>query len=241
MALGEDWKDSEFDDPEQSGTVVEVVTAFLKNDGGFSRDDVSRFVDNALQIEALGIGAARDLSLDLVEQYDGMAISALAAEDQAKFEEASELKGKEQASIDGFYERTRTLLAEATVIALDSKRVMFSPETAKALVDLDHDGFMSEATGHDVKSRFGANPDFDPMAVERAAQQVRQTTTPGRLDFSREGDVISIREGSAKAKQRASQRQQEGPQGPTVVAARIHAFENPVDGKAKPDAGPELG
>ncbi len=174
------------DNPLREGevaTIGAVVEGFLRNDAGFSRADVSSFVNSALQNEAGDLWRNRGFALDVAESFENFG-----TEDASRKAEIA----REQS--DAQYNGGRSSLGDAVREAQRSGKVALDQETCDWVVKLDHDGLMSEAMNVDVKAMFGRNPGFDPTAAARAAAMARVTTSDApRPDFTR---VPQARHGS---------------------------------------------
>lgn len=167
------------DNPLREGevaTIGAVVDGFLRNDAGFSRDDVSRFVNSALQNEAGDLWRNRGFALDVAESFEGFGTEDAKCKAQIAREQSDEQ-----------YDGGRSSLGDAVREAQRSGKVALDQETCDWVVKLDHDGLMSEAMDVDVKAMFGRNPGFDPTAAARAKAMAEAPAPQAqRPDFSRE-------------------------------------------------------
>lgn len=191
--------------PGEGSSVNQVVQAFLRNDQGMAREEISDAVDMALRNEAMDVLNNRRNADDVIEQW-GHAIDAAheqenearAAECEQRRDEAIELASQE-------YEDGRAGLAEALTTARRSGKVLMDLETCRAVVELDHDGRLSVLTETDVPALYGVNPHYN-LVEDRARLlvQPQQSSSPNPLrtaaaDFSREA--------SAPSRQRTADRQ----------------------------------
>lgn len=185
--LGESWLNEELGSENspnplrdgETASIVSVVNGFIRNDMGLSREDVSRYADQALLNEAHDILRSRSYADEVAYSWTGQieqarAVGNVQGEEyaQRRFDELHDTMTEE-------YNTGRTSLAEAVQQARQSGRVLLSQDTCRAVVSMDHDGYMSEAMGVDVPKLFGDNPLYDSQAASRAADAVRA------VDFSR--------------------------------------------------------
>jgi len=184
-------------DPTQPGetvTIVTVIQGFVQNDAGFSRADVSRYVNTALQNEAGDIWQGHAADTGLSEVWQARA-DALLEEDPSGAASALDTYSATLDAANDRYNADRVVLGEALTAVRQSKKVLLSPETCAWAVSLDHDSLLTTSMGVDVAAVYGANPSYVPAAAEvvaPAVNQVAEAETAKKLtvDFSREVEAI---------------------------------------------------
>src|SRR5699024_1964529 len=121
------------------------VDGFLRNEAGFTRDEVNRYVNRALQNEAQALTQLNQWSEELADS----------ASEQAK-------------ALSEEYDEGRRGLAETMSTLRSEKKVLIAAETGDALVQLDHDGQMSQNIGVDVSSYYGSDHSAAVNSLEAA-------------------------------------------------------------------------
>lgn len=191
--LGQSWRDQALGtpgnpDPRRPGdpsTILAVVEGFMRNDAGFTREEVQRYVNRALQNEAGDLYVKRQQGEELLDYWEGEA--AKPSPPPLARKQAQLVRSQLADEYDG----GRDDFAEAVASARGSRKVILDPTTCEWVIRLDHDGRMSEAMGVNVPELFGVNPAHDPEA--RALLQ-----RGGSVDYSREA-AQRVRSASGKA------------------------------------------
>lgn len=192
--LSESWRDEELSmhpmkdqlRPGEGSGMNQIVLAFLRNDQGFAREEISDAIDMALRNEAMDLITNKRQNDELVEQWD-LAIDA--AYDQGEDEKAHDYETKReltQRAADQEYEQGREDFAEALTTARRSGKVLMELDTCRVIVELDHDGQLSVMTETDIPTLYGVNPDYQPMSArEHTAAQASSQRSAATVDFSR--------------------------------------------------------
>lgn len=227
--LGESWtnevlgKDAGHPDPTAAGetpTIVNVVNGFLRNDSGFSRAEVSTYINNALQNEAGDIHSNYAMNKDLVEYAQTRAEQAERefSDTGEHGDEAQELRTKADAAereLTETYDGGRAALAGAVMTAQRSRLVLIEPETSDWVVRLDHDGLISETMGQDVAEVFGRNRGNEANQREAASRGVdfsKDSAGSRAAQRSRETSMLALRrEARMAARAHAAQASAEVP------------------------------
>ena len=257
--LGESWLNEELGSERspnplregETATIVSVVNGFVRNDMGLSREDVSKYADQALLNEAHDILRARTYADEVAFSWMGEIDRAQAIGDPAREKHARESFETLTSRMGEEYNTGRTALAEAVRLAQTSGKVLLSQDTCRAVVSMDHDGYMSEAMGVDVAAMFGDNPAYDPGAVRKAQEQalapapVDLGRAPGRV--SRPGQPGEQRQQSRRPLPSLTREPQHAPnpsrepvrasQAVNELVERLREGQTP----SRDDTGPELG
>ena len=187
--LGESWlsevlgSDAEHLNPtrvQEPATIDSVVQTFLHNEAKFSQEDVSRYINDALQNEAVDIVRGREMGELTAQAWASRARTAQEGDDVVVAQEAGRNEVAMTQAWQDQYDTGRTQFGQALHTALDSNRVRLTPRTCAWVIKLDDGGYLSESMGLDVKQVFGANRSFGPVA-----SNVRP------VDFSREASVVA--------------------------------------------------
>lgn len=185
--------------PGEGNSIQAVVRGYIRNDAGWGRESVSKVVNMALQDEAGDLIMNQRLAQDELDYWQAEAdAGSRTAPDKAL--EVSRAMGSR-------YDAGRDDLGEAVREAQRSGRVLLDPTTCRYVVDLDHDGRMTESMGMDVQTMFSPNP------VYRGLPQVTAETrkAASRPDVSLDAPEV--------ARQRAPRQPSRQPQ-PVSTATR---------------------
>ena len=137
-------------------SIVSVVQGFLRNDSGFSGEDIGRYITEALENEARDLWWARVEGLATVTTWQIRADQAL---NDHNLDDACESVMKRDTMIEAMadrYDPGRTDFVEAVRMTRHSNHVLLSPETFGWMLKLDHDNFLTDALGLDVVRAFRA-------------------------------------------------------------------------------------
>lgn len=200
--------------PGEGSSVNQVVQAFLRNDQGMAREEISDAVDMALRNEAMGLLNNRRNADDAIEQWEHAIDAAREQENEARAAECEQRRDDAVELASQEYEDGRADFAEALTAARRSGKVLMDLETCRAVVELDHDGRLSVLTETDVPSLYGVNPQYAPVSArshislrpERAAS-VGQPSASATVDFSREATAPAYQRSADRQPQRQVQPQ----------------------------------
>lgn len=158
-------------------SIDSVVDGFLKNEDGFSREEVARYINEALQAEADDLWQQRVDGVQTAVGWQAVADRAALDLDPVRAVESEQKRDEMMKAVSGRYARARTDFGDAIYKLQRTKKVLLSPETCEWVLKLDHDGLLSRSIGVDVEEMFGASA--DAPAVSRGKK-------PRMVDFSRE-------------------------------------------------------
>jgi hypothetical protein len=198
-------------DSNTTTSIDSVVEGFLKNEDGFSREDVARYINEALQNEADDLWQRRVDGVQTAVGWQAVAERAVHDLDPVRAVEAEHKRDEMMEAVSGRYARARTQLGEAIYKLQRTKKVLLSPETCEWVLKLDHDGLLSRSIGVDVEEMFGASADVMPP--------VRREKKPRTVDFSRE--AASGAGASSSDQERPLQRDPNGPLAGALRAAEV--------------------
>jgi hypothetical protein len=218
---------AEHPDPTRFGetaTVISVVEGFLRNDAGFSREDIARYINEALQNEAADLLRGHGEALDVAEVWHDRADQELTELNAARAT-SSALRGDEiRKAASARFDPGRASLAEAVQLAERSEQVQLEAETRTWLVRLDGDKYFSEALGVDVHWTYA--PILESEEVPSAP---RALSAARRVDFSREAAPTE----RVTTPLRELQRDPNGPLAGARRAPELRAVVRPASTRAK--------
>lgn len=189
--------------PGEGHSIQSVVRGYIRNDAGWSRNAVSKAVNMALQDEAGDLIMNQSLAQDELDYWQ--------AEADAGSRTASDKALEVSRDMGSRYDAGRDDLGEAVREAQRSGRVLLDPTTCKYVVDLDHDGRMTEAMGVDVQTMFSPNP---------AYRGLPQVTAETRKAAARPDVSLEAPEGERQRAPRQPSRQPSKQPQPVSTATR---------------------
>ncbi|MCI4659597.1 hypothetical protein [Cryobacterium zhongshanensis] len=157
-------------------TMSSVVHGFLDNEAGFSDEDVARYINAALQNEAVDIWQGRADGLKTAEAWRVRSNHAANGLDPVGATDAARKRDAILQTMSDRYDLGRTDFASALRAAQESTKAPLVPETCAWVIALDHDGYLSESMGVNTSTSFRANPVLTQMA-------------PRLVDFSRDAEA----------------------------------------------------
>lgn len=158
---------------ERTAVIGSVVEEFLRNDAGFSDEDVADFINAALQNEARDLwrGQVEDaMTIDMWQNHIARATGGFQDVDPVEAERRLAVLMRE---ISTQYNADRAAFGEAALMALRSERVALASETCVWVIELDHDGHLTHSTGVDVRLMFGSNQEQRSPAEETDTDEPR--------------------------------------------------------------------
>lgn len=161
---------------DQERDLSQVVQDTLDRRAGLTQYEVSRRVNQVIQNGAAEVIMDQRRAASLVATWEAEASAPTGAHPDPAAE-AEELRSE----MDGEYDAGRLEVANAVMLARQSRKVLLEPSTCQLVVDLDHDGRMSTYMDVDVPELFGANPDYDPAAGAR----LQEMSVNSGVDFTK--------------------------------------------------------
>lgn len=145
-----------------------VVDAFLKNPGGWSRQEVEEFVNTALQNDAGEMFFNHSEGLAQLDDWEQHMLDS-----QGESEQVVATARARRESLDSEYEQRRHQLADTVTGLRGARAVPLHEDTCAWMVKLDQDGCMSQRMAVDVATVFAtqASTAIDP-ALEPADPQL---------------------------------------------------------------------
>jgi hypothetical protein len=206
-----DITDEDVQPHEEGASIKLVVDAFLSKADQFEPADLEGYINTALQNEGGDIVASRAYAQDVTEGWQGYAenlTNGSASEFANMTAEEATAKGEAvMAKFGTDYAEGRRLLAEAVVDLHDANAVPLTAHTWGVMVDLDDDGYLSEALGFDPQNALAAAKTIEKQNATRAAQS--STTAPAvstapvatAVDFSRDIGVDPLEDPRTRQKE----------------------------------------
>lgn len=202
-------------------TIKAVVDSFMRNESGFSRAEVNKYVNRAIANEAADLYKRGSEGEKLLDHWDAVIDEADKKGSIPSLYMRQRRRVYNALSVE--YDAGRVALAKTIRDVQRSGKVFFEPQTCRAIVDLDYDDLMSETMEVNVAEFFGINPDYDPLALDSAKEayltrMAENDTSEPRVDFTRE-QVSQVKDFANKYSQ---SQQQAGRNTPGISVAQSH-------------------
>ncbi|WP_435109309.1 hypothetical protein [Nocardiopsis synnemataformans] len=172
-----------------SSSLASVVRDFVRNEAGFTHNEVCRYINQAICDEAAVLWGFREALYPAGTPLDHTT-NDIGSSKGSQADGVHHCRLSEEVGTFGqCYDSGRVALAQVLNYVHDQRTLVLAPATSAWIMRLDHDGMMGRQMGVDVASLYERKPEYQRLNESPASQRVPQPprrVLESGVDYSRE-------------------------------------------------------